>query len=262
MKDGSYLYCIIGTAEARNFGPIGIGDSRDSVTTISFEDISAVISRSPLAEYPLSRENLLAHQRVIEEVMKDHTVLPVRFSTIAESAEEIRSVLRTRCREFKGLMRDMDNKVELGVKAVWKNMDDVFRAIAMADGGIRRLKEKLAAKGASHNERISLGGLVESALKRRREEEAEEILRELRPIAVDARENRLHGDNMLVNSAFLVDSSMVREFDSRIRELDERCEGTVRLKYVGPVPPFNFVNIVIEWGRRGGQYACQKGERP
>ncbi|MEK7688965.1 MAG: GvpL/GvpF family gas vesicle protein, partial [Deltaproteobacteria bacterium] len=56
--EGIYLYCIIGTDEARNFGDIGIGGRGDAVTTAGYEDISAVISKSPETKYVLNRENL------------------------------------------------------------------------------------------------------------------------------------------------------------------------------------------------------------
>ncbi|MCR4288539.1 MAG: GvpL/GvpF family gas vesicle protein [Deltaproteobacteria bacterium] len=249
MGEGTYLYCIIGTDEARNFGANGIGGRNDTVTTLSYDGISAVISRSPLAEYPLTRDNLLAHQLVIEGVMEDYTVLPVRFSTIAESAEDIRSVLRKRCAEFKGLLRDMEGHVELGLKAMWKDLPAVFSDIAGTDTRIKRLKERLDDKAAGkvYNEKIELGRLVEAALGEKKRNESERILSSTRPLAVDIRENRLHGDNMILNAAFLVREARIKEFDRAVKEIDAGYGGGVKLKYVGPVPPFNFVNIIIEW---------------
>ncbi len=91
-QEGKYLYCIIGANEGRNFGPIGIGNRDDVVSTIGYRDLSGVISNSPMAKYVISRENLMAHEKVIEKVMQDYTVLPVRFCTIATSAEEITDV--------------------------------------------------------------------------------------------------------------------------------------------------------------------------
>ena len=81
---------------------------------------------------------------------------------------------------------------------------------------------------------------------KKKEDDAEDILGVLSPIAVDMRTNKLHGDNMLINAAFLVDGKMAKEFDSRVQELDENLKDNMKFKYVGPVPPFNFVNIVIE----------------
>ena len=129
-QEGKYIYCIIGTEQDRDFGPIGIGSRGDKVNTIGADDLAMVISSHPLMKLVVNRENLLAHEKVIEEVMKEYTVLPVRFCTIASSADEIRGLLFKRYREFKNLLRDMDHKVELGVKGLWKDMDGIFKEIA------------------------------------------------------------------------------------------------------------------------------------
>ncbi len=248
MEEGNYIYCIIGADQTITYGPLGIGGRGDTVSTLGYQGISCVVSKSPLENYVLSRENLMAHQLVIEKVMKETTVLPVRFSTIAVSAEDIRGFLGKRHSEFRNLLSDMDNKVELGLKVMWKEMAPVFGDIVNANKDIKRLKDKIAAGpiDKTHNDRITLGGLVQAGLRKKKEDDAESILSVLRPIAVDVRTNKLHGDNMLLNAAFLVDGKMTKEFDSRVQELDERFKDNMKFKYIGPVPPFNFVNIVIE----------------
>ncbi|ABQ27007.1 GvpL/GvpF family gas vesicle protein [Geotalea uraniireducens] len=247
--ENNYLYCIIGTDDARNFGPMGIGGRGDVVTTINCENIAAVISGTPVIKYTLTRENLLAHQKVIEEVMKDHTVLPVRFCTVAESVEDIRRVLRKRYMEFKELLRDMDNMVELGVKSLWKDLNEVFHEIGETEPEIKRLKGKIASvpPDKCYADRINLGRMVQAALVARKEREAGYILDKLKPISRRTSVNKLHGDNMNLNAAFLVERGRIREFDERMTELDAANKDRLIFKYVGPIPPFNFVNLVVEW---------------
>ena len=43
-KEGKYIYCIIGTKQERNFGPLGIGVRGDEVLTIGYDDLSMVVS--------------------------------------------------------------------------------------------------------------------------------------------------------------------------------------------------------------------------
>ena len=52
---------------------------------------------------------------------------------------------------------------------------------------------------------------------------------------------------MVVNAAFLVDKSRVPEFDQAVNKLDEQLGKRIALKYVGPAPPYNFVNIIVNW---------------
>jgi len=246
-QEGKYIYCIIGTNEDRNFGPIGIGGRGDIVSTICYQGLAMVISNTPMTKYVLSRENLTAHIKVIEEVMKDYTVLPVRFCTIAANTEEIYSLLGKRHTEFKNLLRDMDNKIEMGLKAIWKDMSKIFAEIVEENRGIKRLKSRIMKKTPekSYADKIEVGKLVQSALIAKKAEEGEAIIELLKRIAVDFRLNETATDSMLLNAAFLIDSGREKEFDNLMEDLDTKYGDRIRFKYVGPVPPYNFVDITI-----------------
>ncbi|MCK4326511.1 GvpL/GvpF family gas vesicle protein, partial [bacterium] len=183
MDEGKYLYCVINESQERNFGPIGIGDRGDEVHTLCFRDLACVISSTPMTKYVISRKNLIAHEKVIEKTMKDYTVLPVRFCTIATSTEEIRNLLMKRYQELKNLLRSMDNKVELGLKVFWQNMESIFKEIGETHKEVRSLKERLTKKSPSPSldEKVDLGKKVKEAIEKKREDEAEEILDILRP---------------------------------------------------------------------------------
>ena len=246
-EEGKYIYCIIGTGEARNFGPIGIGGRGDEVETIAYKDVGAVISNSPMTKYVISKENLMAHERVVEEVMRDYTILPTRFCTIAVNAEEIRRLLERRYVELKHLLRDMDYKVELGVKALWRDMALIFQEIVDENEEIKRLKEGSARRPArqTHAQRIAIGQMVQADLEAKKEREAEAILAPLKRLSVHYRLNRTIGDKMLLNGAFLVDRGWEKEFDDQMDGLIATCGKRVKFMYVGPAPPYNFVNITL-----------------
>lgn len=256
-EEGKYIYCIIETKTERNFGPIGIGGRGDEVTTLSHRDLSMVISNSPMTKYVVSRENLLAHEKVTEEVMKEFTLLPVRFCTIASSVDEVRNLLDRRYREFKNLLKDMDHKVELGVKGLWKNMVPIYNEIVKENQTIERLREKARPRSGRKRAllletRVEMGKLVEEALQRKKDEEGEMICEALRRTVVDHRRNRTLGDEMFLNAAFLVDKGREKEFDNIMEDLNEGYQERIRFMYAGPLPPYNFVNVTIyseEWER-------------
>jgi hypothetical protein len=248
-EEGKYLYCIIGTDEERNFGPLGIMGRGDPVTTISYRDLSGVISDAPIKKYPVTRENTIAHEKAIEKVMAEgYVALPARFGTVAGSAQEVRDLLRKRYREFKDLLREMDNKVELGVKALWLNMDSVFNEILQEREDIRRLRDRAALK-PTRADMMQVGELVKEALEQKKNREGALIARRLKSIAADHKINNTFGDNMFLNTAFLVDRTREKEFDGEVEALRAEREGKARITYIGPAPPFNFVNIVIHWER-------------
>jgi len=242
MPEGQYVYCIIGTGEARNFGPIGIGVRGDPVTTIAYKDLGAVVSNVPMTKYVVSKETMVAHEKVLEAVMRDHTLLPVRFYIVAPSAEEIRSLLRRRYFEFKKLLRALDNKVELGLKALWKDMGVIFQEIARANVATKASGDMVgggSAKGAGSKK-------LKVALEQKRVEEREVLLQPLRSLAAVSCLNTTYGDGMLMNAAFLVDRTREKEFDLEVGKLAARFSDRIEFKYVGPAPPYSFVNIVVK----------------
>lgn len=257
-KEGKYIYCIIGIKQERNFGPIGICGRGDEVLTIGYDDLSMVVSNHPMTKFVVSRENMLAHEKVVEEVMKEFdSVLPVRFGTIASSADEIRNLLDRRCREFKNFLRDMDHKVELGVKGIWKDMDIVFKEIIEENREIMEAKEKILKGTATppHQSigvgvKMEVGKMVEEALQKKKGKEAEKIVDALGRTAFDHKLNKTMGDEMFMNAAFLIDKGREKEFDNEMDDLSERYEDRIKFMYTGPLPPYNFVNITIypeEW---------------
>ncbi len=249
-QEGKYLYCIIAESHDRQFGPIGIGGRGDPVGTITYQDLGCVISDTPMTQYVISREHLTAHERVIEEVMSNgYTVLPVRFCTIATSAEEIRTLLRKRYAEFRGKLRELDGKIELGLRVFWNNMATIFGEIAQEQEAIKDLKRKAErAKAAiSRQERIEIGEAVKAALDAKRSHEAEAIVESLRPHCLESRMNPVVGDEMVVNAAFLLDRSREPLFDDAVETLMKQDQERIKLNYIGPAPPFNFVEIVVPW---------------
>jgi hypothetical protein len=251
-KQGKYIYCIIETKQERNFGPVGIGGRGDEVLTIGYDDLGTVVSNYPLTKITANRENMLTHQKVIENVMKEFDgVLPVRFGTIASGADEVRNLLDRRCREFKTALRDMGHKVELGVKGIWKNMDAIFSEIVKGNEAIKNLKRALAkGNNGDMQAKMGLGRMVKKALDEKKGKQAEEIIDRLRRTSYEHRLNDTIGDEMFMNAAFLVDKGREKEFDNIMDDLSDEHKDRVRFMYAGPLPVFNFVNIVIypeEW---------------
>jgi len=249
VKEGKYLYCVIESNEVRSFGPLGIGGRGDELYTIHFNDIAAVVSNSPIKTYAISRDNTFAHENAIEEVMKKHAVLPIRFSTITENEEKVKSILEKEYSKFKELFEKIKDKKELGFMAIFRK-DVIYREILNVYENIRILKEKIIAlpPEKTYHQRREIGNLVEQALIEQTEKYKEEILDVLAPLADEIKENNTYGEGMILNAAFLVKKSKEPDFDKKVNELDEKFENMIKFKYTGAIPPFNFVNIVIKTG--------------
>ncbi len=249
-EEGQYIYAIVATDEEKSLGPIGIGHQESEVTTICYHDIGALISPSSIVKYPVTRANTMAHQKAMEEVMKYNPMLPVRFGTIGEGVDLIKEkVLKARYSEFKDLLGYMKDKIELGLKALWWSKEAVFREIVDENRDIKIFRDRLISRGlrAQRDDQIRLGDMVKKTLDNKRMWEEKTILKFFKGLWVDHKINNTFGDQMVTNSAFLVKGVMEKKFDQAVEKLSAKYDGRLKLKYVGPVPPCNFVEIVVKW---------------
>ena len=245
---GQYVYCIIQSESPLTFGPLGIGHEPAEVHTVHFKDLAAVVSATPMVVHDPTRENVLAHQRVNETVMLQHTVLPMSFGTVFKTTNDIVELLRSAYDAFTDVLQKMRDKVEFGLKVLW-DRDQIIREIEEQDEDIRRLKNEISTqKGSTYFARMQYGRMIDAALQSRSEQYVDDIFRSLRDVAVASRSNKPIGDRMIMNAAFLVSRDREQAFDARVKEIGQRHD-KLTFKYTGPWPPYNFVNIKLKLER-------------
>src|SRR5690242_13671637 len=132
---GKYVYCVIQSADSLKFGAAGIGDNGTEIHTVHYRDLAAVVSDVPLGVLDSTRENVLAHERVNEIVMRDHTVIPMSFGTIFKTKDDIGELLRSAYDAFADVLNKMQDKLEFGLKVLWER-DEIVRAIEGEDEDI------------------------------------------------------------------------------------------------------------------------------
>ena len=132
------------------------------VYTINYKDMAAVVSDVPIAPLDSTRENVLAHERVNETVMRDHTVIPMSFGTIFKTREDILELLRSAYEAFADVLNKMQDKLEFGLKVLW-DRDEIVQAIEQEDEDIHRLKTEISSqKGSTYFARMQYGRLIDA----------------------------------------------------------------------------------------------------
>jgi hypothetical protein len=253
MKQGIYVYGIIKTREPQDFGEIGIGDDGASrVLTLGVQDIAAVVSYSPLTTYAsLPRErvvkDLATHQLVIEKVIQRFTVLPVKFGTMLETADDVLPFLQNGAHLLNNELDKVKEKIELDVVAWW-DLQKILAAIARQNEQIQAKQQEIAMKGdqVSAQDKLALGQLIAQALKAEEDRYQQVILQTLKQEAVDVCVHEVTGDKMIFNTAFLLEKSKEQTFDVAMHGLDQKLESTVNFRVVGPLPPYSFSTIVFK----------------
>jgi hypothetical protein len=247
-NEGKYVYCIIKSEHPLTFGPLGIGHDPAEVHTVHYRDIAAVVSNTPMVVQDPTRDNVLAHQRVNETVMQQHTVIPMSFGTVFKTDDDIIELLRSAYDAFTDVLNKMQDRVEFGLKVLW-DREQIIREIEEEDEDIRRLKGEISSqKGSTYFARMQYGRLIDAALQSRSERYVAEIFEALRDVSVASRSNRPIGDRMIMNAAFLVARRLEQGFDARVKDIGQRYD-KLTFKYTGPWPPYNFVNIRLKLER-------------
>ena len=245
---GKYVYCVIYGDKPLNFGPLGIGTEPADVHTVNFKDIAAVVSDTAIAVHEPTRANVLAHERVNETVMRDHTVIPMSFGTVFKTREDIHELLRSAYEAFKDVLVKMEDKLEFGLKVLW-DRDLIIKELESDNEDIRRLKGEITSqKGSTYFARMQYGRLVDAALQQRSEKYVHDIFEALRPVSVASRANKPIGDRMIMNAAFFVRRDKEQDFDAIVKRIGATHD-KLTFKYTGPWPPYNFVNIRLKLER-------------
>ena len=159
-----YVYCVIESEKPLRFGPLGLGAEPSDVHTVHFRDLAAVVSDTPREVIDATRENILAHERVNEAVMRSHTVIPMSFGTVFKTGDDIVELLRAAYDAFTDVLQKMRDKLEFGLKVLW-DRDQIVREIERADENVRRLKDEISSQsGSTYFARMQYGRMVDAAL--------------------------------------------------------------------------------------------------
>ena len=204
-EEGKYFYCAILFNEKKSFGKIGINNGE--VYTIPYRDVATVVSDSPMQDYELTEDNAQKHEKVIRQVMEEHTVIPAEFGTLIKNETILRRLLSKAYTPTRESLKLFDNMVELGVKAV--------------------LNENTTYVDAE-----------------KRKECTADILKSLKAQAKQAVTSDLFSERLILNASFLVNKEGITAFSNEVERLQKKYSA-LRLLYSGPWAPYNFVYIKI-----------------
>lgn len=238
-----YVYCIIRTTENKSFGKIGIGTPSPNVYTIVFKNLGVVVSDTSFIRYEPNEENALAHERVVEKVMEDHTVLPVRFGTIFKDEKNMRTMLLHAYSQFLSELRRLDGKVEIGLKVFWKPHEAIREA--EKNPSIQRLMEatRSQSKGLAYLMQKKLDESVKAELNRQADAYSNQIYRTVRKRTMQAKLLKPIG-HMILNATFLVSKETTQALRDEVNKLKKELEPKgAEFLISGPWPAYNFVTL-------------------
>jgi hypothetical protein len=237
-----YLYCITKEIADTRLNVAGIEDA--PVHTVEWESLSCVVSDTDFTDKELDKDSVLAHEKVLEEVMQYTPIVPIAFGHVAKSEDEIKTkLLEANRAKLEEWLTRLQGKIELSLKAFWFDVNPVLRNIAETNDEIKRMK----ARGKlTRDDQMRAGEIGATLLGKKREEMEEGIADFFQDISIEHKKSNLFGEQMITNLAFLIDEHDLKTFDRKMNEYEEKLgDDNVKLKYTGPVPPYNFVQLNI-----------------
>ena len=244
-----YLYAIL---QAENLDLIQNLDLEGmNAQPVQFHAVSPfaiVYSESQQDRYLASRANLIAHETVLESLMKaidphQAVPLPLQFGLVVEEWEEVqRDLLIPYADQLKELINNLIGKREVSVKLFWNQTEELNLAVA-ENAGLRQRREALVGKVLSMDEAIAIGQELEAAIEDRQQVIVEAFINTLKPLAHDYAEGELLTESMIYNGSFLIDWDKEPEFAAAVEALDQQFENRLRIRYNDFTAPYNFVNV-------------------
>jgi len=231
------LYAVAGRVEQLEFGEEGL--------------------KKKMADFEWVKTRAGLHEKIIERVMSDTNVIPFKFATLFNTDDSLKAMLEQYGQEFKAILRKLANKQEWGLK-IYCNPEKLKTRFLNSQEKISEIEDeiKTSSVGKGYFLKKKKEQLIERILNDRINECGRESFELLKELSFEARINRLlpkdvteREDDMILNSAFLVDRDEVDDFQNMIDTLKVHYESKgFLLDCTGPWPPYNFCGLL---GRKG-----------
>lgn len=231
-----HLYGIVPAAADLPDGLVGRADA--PVRVIADERLAVLVTDVD-EDARVGRADLLAHAHVLEGLAESMTVLPVQFGMLMPDEDTVRrELLGPRGDRTEALLQAFEGHVQVTVTARYDE-GAALRDVVRRDPSLRTAVDPADLQG-----RMRLGEAVAAALEQLRAEDADHLLRRLSPHAVAVSENEVRDAYDVTSLALLVRRDGRAALDHEVTTLRDEQDGRLQLRYVGPQPPYAFLDHV------------------
>lgn len=265
-----YVYAITDRPEAPL--PNQLGQQGEALAKVTWREVVAVVSTFNGSQLSKTIDELWRHEEVVEALMSDRAVVPVRFGTLLPSPQRVSDLL---CRADGALVRDIERvrgQVEIGVRFLTAVEDVAEQPTAAVRPSERTTADPHGSDGPAtspdglHLARNGPGTaylwarLVRERAFRDRQRTKLALVREafdlLASLANASTLDDEHDDRRGTSAAFLVSRDHIVCFRDLVGAV-ANAHPELALLCTGPWPPYSFVNAGERATNRGE--ACHAG---
>ncbi|MEV0568937.1 GvpL/GvpF family gas vesicle protein [Dactylosporangium sp. NPDC050588] len=240
---GMMLYGVVPSDVEPTGSAQGVGNPPADVTTVTEDDLAALVSDVPL-DRPLGRpDDLTAYQRLLDGTAAVAPVLPVRFGTVLRDAEAIRQLLADQHDMIVPLLDRLEGRAEYVVRGRYIE-SAVIAEILDTDSDARQLREYIQGRPEQETtqQRMALGERINGAIEAMRQADTQTAVDRIGKVVEDLVVAEPTHDLDAVHLPVLVEQAHRAEFDAVLAELADGWSGRVEMRSLGPAAPYDFVD--------------------
>src|SRR5437764_7581156 len=238
-----YIYGVVPADVESSSDAHGVGDPPGQISVVRHGEIAALVSEVKI-DAPLgTAEDLTAHQRLLDSVVTEVPVLPIRFGAVVTNADAVKEeFLAPPHDEFLAALKELEGRAEYVVKGRYVE-EAVLSEVLSEVPEAQDLRDQLRGQpeDATRNIRIQLGEIINQAIAAKRDADTGTLARAVGPYAVATAVREPTHEQDAVHVAVLMELGRQDELEHTIDDLGREWEGRINLRLLGPLAPYDFV---------------------
>lgn len=236
QKEGKLICCVIEKRD-KDFSTF----KKNQLALVPYRDIAAVVHGVRMQDWEeIGKEELdsrlLWYQKVNVDLLRHHTMVPLRFGNISRDTDDIKDFLARTYLHIEWALNRVRGRAEFVVQLSW----DLKAALEeIAQGWKGKLDCARALEGGK--------ALFEGA-EEKRKILVDEVHQRLFPLAVDFADGKRVDESMLMNRSYLVEKEKESFLDEAMEELGRENKAYLSFHYIGPIPAYSFVPLKFNKG--------------
>jgi len=251
---GWYIYGIVDSDVAPGKRATGIGDPPSAVETVSSGSIASIVSKIPVDKVIGSTDDLLAHQRVLDDIAVHAPVLPVRFGAVVDSPEAIEEeLLQPNEDTFADLLQELTGRVQYVLRARYVE-EAILQEIIEENPAALTLREQIEGRPAeaTRGVQLKLGQLISEAVENKRQADTRTAMDLLAGSTVATSVRQPSHELDAAHIAMLVPQEREGDMEEALNELAEMWRDRATIRLLGPMAPYDFVAVQASSGQAAG----------
>ena len=249
-KTGTYVYGIVPGDVELNSGVQGVGDPAGEITLVRSGDLAALVSEVDVSKPLGTPQDLQAHQGILDAVVTETPVLPLRFGAVLTSEDAVaEELLEGNHDEFAAVLRQLEGSAQFVVRGRYEEAA-ILGEVLSENSAAARLGNRIrgADPDASRKLRIELGEIVNKAVADKRRADTRLLMSAMKGHCMASNIRDATNELDAVYVAFLLQADQAGELERVLSDLADRWAGRVELSIIGPMAPYDFVGNLTKAG--------------